>query len=597
MTLRFLRSDSNDLPAARSSVALLVLAEGEAAGRARALVAERGGRTLDAVALLRARAPSFSRELADFIAELSRGNRGPDWWSLSLPGKNPLTVPLAARALALSVVAEQASALPADGELWVMSDDDVLAAAAARWARTRAVRFTAPGPRPGVKRRLNRLAPLGPLAGLARAAWSLLRARRFGPAPLPSGSKPIVFFTFFGPGSFDAAGRYRDAFFGDLVEEAARRGYTPLVWGAPTGRARRAAADGPAVCVPLDYYLDWPSLLRVFRRALALRSRGFPLRGERTLGGLDLTDLLQDELDENLSSSRFFSDLWYGACAEALLRRVSPSALYYPFENLARERAVLPAFRARAPGARLIGYQHASLTYNHLNLLLGRGEAELLPLPDRIVTTGTATRDILRDWGRFPESLLRAGCALRQPPAGTSEDRRPDPDRFRLLVAAATSAEELAGILRRLEDAYGGASPSWLEIVLRPHPLFPLSAGLALSGPVRFSYEDGSTGSLSERIREADAVAYVSSTAGIEAVANGVPAVCLDQGHGFGIDPMAAVSDFKWTVKNGAELRAAVEAVRELPAEEYRRRRERAKAWAESYLAAPSPAGLEAFFR
>ncbi len=509
-----------------------------------------GGSELDSSALMRERAPSFSREFADFITELSRANAGPDWWTLSLPGKNPLTLPLVERALALAVKAE------------------------------------APAPRSGLKRRLNRLAPTGPLAGLARAACSLLRARRFGPVSLPE--NPSVFFTFFGPNSFDGAGKYRDMFFGPLIDEAARRGLAPLVWGAGTAHARPGPAGGP-VCIPLDYFLGWGDLWRVFRKALSLRASGVVLRGNKNLGGIDLTELLQDELDENLNSSRLFSDLWYGACAEALLRRVTPAALYYPFENLARERCFLPVFRTRAPRARVVGYQHASLTTNHLNLLLGRGEADILPLPDRIVTTGEATKEFLRDWGRFPESLLRGGCALRQEPAAAAP-RNPEPGRFRLLVAAATSAEELSGILRLLENAYGSGLPAGLEIILRPHPLFPLA------GPARFPYRDGSGGALSARIREADAVAYVSSTAGIEALANGLPAIGLDLGHPFGIDPLAAMKDLKWTVRDGAGLRAAVEAARALAPEELARLRELARLYTARYLTAPSPAALEAFF-
>lgn len=493
------------------------------------------------------RAPSFSREFADFIADLSRANAGPDWWTLSLPGKNPLTLPLIERALA---------------------------------------REEAPAPRPGFKRLLNRLTPAGPLAGLLRAALSLQRARRFGPASIPE--NPAVFFTFFGPNSFGDSGRYRDMFFGTLLDEAARRGLAPVAWGAGTAFARPGPAGGP-VCIPLDYFLSWSDLWRIFRKALAMRARGLTLRGEKKLGGLDLTALLQDELDENLNSSRLFSDLWYGACAEALLRRVKPSALYYPFENLARERSILPVFRARAPKARIVGYQHASLTTNHLNFMMGRGETEILPLPDRIVTTGEATKEILRDWGGFPEKLLRAGCALRQEPAAAAP-RDPDPGRFRLLVAAATSAEELSGILRLLEDAYGSALPKGLEIVLRPHPLFPLAAS------PRFPFTDGSGGPLSARIREADAVAYVSSTAGIEALANGVPAIALDLGHPFGIDPLAGMKDLKWTARDGAELRAAVDSARALAPAERARLRELARLYTARYLTPPSPAALEAFF-
>lgn len=605
MALRFLRSDSVTPPAAdvRGPVVLMILDDSEGARRARRLVASlEGGRTLDAVALLRSRAPSFSREFADFIAEMSRVNNSPDWWALSLPGKNPLTLPLAARALALDIIAEQAAALPEGGELWVCSDDDVLAAAAERWAHAKETGFTAAPRRPGFARRLKRLAPLGPLAGLVRAALSLLSSRRLSRGVPPPGARSVVFFTFFGAGSFDAAGRYRDMFFGDLINEAVRRGLSPVVWGAAArgaaaDYARRGAADGPVVFLPLDSFLNWGGLWRVFCRAVSVRANGYPLRGEKTLGGLDLTDLLLDELDENLNTSRYFSDLWYGACAEALLRKVTPQTLYYPFENLARERSFLPVFRERAPSARLIGYQHASLTCNHLNFLLGRGEKNILPLPDLIVTTGAVTRDFLRDWGRFPENLLRVGCALRQEPAKADAGRAPDQKCFRLLVAAATSAAELAGILRLLDEAYGEDAPPWLEIILRPHPLFPLAAGLALNGPVRFTYLDGSRGPLSERIREADAVAYVSSTAGIEAAANGAASICLDLGHPFGIDPMAGVPELKWTASGGDELRAVIEAARALLPEERERRRAAAKSWAASYLAAPSPAALEAFFR
>jgi hypothetical protein len=604
MALRFLRSNAAGAaaPNAQGSVSLLVLDEGPGASALTALVEGLpGSKRLDAVRLLRERAPSFSREFADFIAELSRANHGPDWWTLSLPGKNPLTLPLPARALALSVIVETAAALPPHGELWVCSNDDALTSATRGWAGGRGLPFTAPPPRlPELKPLFNRIAPLGPLTAFARALWSLTLSRLLCPVPPLNGSL-LVFFTFLGNSSIDSHGRYTDVFFGKLIDEASRRGFRPLVWGtaargAAAVHARRVSGDGPAV-TPLDRFLNWNALWPILLKALRLRASGYALRGKATLGELDLTDLVRAELDDNLRSGRYFTDLWYGACARALLETSNPRALIYPFENLARERSMLAEFRSRAPKTVLVGYQHASMTPNHLNLLMGRGEVDALPLPDRIVTTGETTLERLREWGRFPGSLLRAGCALRQsPPRPADAGLRNDSPRFRLLAAAATSVEELARILRLLDEAYGTNPPTWLEITIRPHPLFPLASGLASSGPVRFSYRDGSSGALAERIREADAVAYVSSTAGIEALAHGVPAICLDLGHPFGIDPIEGVAGFKWTARDGTQLRSAVESIRSLSAEERGRRGAIARDWAARYLTPPSPAAFEAFF-
>lgn len=566
-----------------------------------------GGETLDltdgsAVALLRAEAPAFTAAFADWIGDLNRANAGPDWWTLTLPGKIPLTLPLPARALALRLIDARAAAMPARAELRVVTDDAVLRRQLEAWARERGHEFSAEAmPGPGLKDNLNRLTPLGPLAGAARLAWSRLWAGRLA-ARAPEPGKPVAaFFTLAGPNSVDAAGLYKDLFFGPLIDEANRRGYAPLIWAAAPKRARETfrrleSAYGPAPILPLDAWLPWTALLRTVARALRARLGGLGWTGNSRLGGLDLSVLIEEELATNARSSRLVSDLWYEACAEAFFARIKPAVLFYPFENLARERAILGAARRLSPDTRLIGCQHAALTLNHLNLKLGRGEEEVLPLPDKVVCMGGPSRDFLRDWAGFPDRLLAVGCALRQspPPASTPAPRANG--RFHLLVAAATSVEELEAMLNALEEAYGKSIPDWLDIVVRPHPLFPLETGLARTGPLKVRFRDGSGEPLAAQLAWADAVAYASSTVGAEALSFGRPVIALDQGHWFGIDPFEGFTDFRWTAGTGREMRARVEEIRAMPDAERAERAERGRAWAGRFLPAPTPAGLESYF-
>lgn len=565
------------------------------------------GRTLDltdgsAVALLRAEAPAFTAAFANWIGDLNRTNAGPDWWTLTLPGKIPLTLPLPSRALALRLIDARAALLPARAELRVVTGDATLTRQLEVWARERGHKFSAEAmPGPGLKEALNRLTPLGPLAGAARLAWSRLWAGRSA-ARAPEPGKPVAaFFTLADPTSVDGTGLYKDLFFGPLIDEARRRGYAPLIWAAAPKRARETlrrleSARRSAPILPLDALLPWTALARIAARALRARLGGLRWTGNARMGGLDLSILINEELAANARASRLVNDLWYEACAEAFFTRIKPAVLFYPFENLARERAILGAARRLSPGTRLIGCQHAALTLNHLNFKLGRGEEEVLPLPDRIVCMGGPSRDFLRDWAGFSDRLLAVGCALRQsPPPASAPSPRAD-GRFHLLVAAATSVEELEGMLNALEEAYGESSPDWLDIVVRPHPLFALRTGLSRTGPLKVRFRDGSGEPLAAQLSWADAVAYASSTVGAEALSFGRPVIGLDQGHWFGIDPLEGFTDFRWTARTGQELRARVEQIRALPAAERAERAERGRAWAGRFLPAPTPAGLESYF-
>lgn len=603
--LRFL-DPSRPLPPARppgaSAARLLALEEGPGAEAARRALREApDGSEADRAALYRDRGEAFAGILAEFLGGLNAANAGFEWWAFGLSGKNPLTLRFPRRMFQLSLIVAEAEASPEGGELWVVSSDAVLAREALRWARERGME-TSPAPRrfPGLKKTLNRWTPSGPAAGLLRALWRRFLARKArGWKPDP-GRAYAVFATWIHPGCFGPDGAYRDPFFGELPGRLAEKGECPVFFAQITRSFReclgRVADPTAGPVLPMDAFPDWADLWECFSAALYRRFVDFPVRGALACGGLDAAALLREELRENARESRFFSDLCYHACARALLRRVRARSFYYPFENLARERMMLWALRGSSPRTRAVGYQHAALTRNHLNFLLGDGEARVLPLPDKIVTLGDVTREFMIGRGRFPASLVETGCALRQArlPARVEERAgvlRPP----RLLVALATSERECADVLLFLDRAYSGRE-GVPEIVLRPHPLFPLSEGLRLSGPVRFPYRDGSGQDPAQAFSAADIVLYASSTMGLEAVRRGLPAVFLDLGNWLSLDPLFELRDYKWSVETPAALVETVEGIRSLPPERARALRWSARGYAGRYCREVTPLALEPFF-
>lgn len=581
-----------DVPGALPGpVHALVLTAGPAAA---GLCARAGVAVLERHPLTTEAGESFARDYADFLGALNTANASLEWWASTLAGKNPVSSPLPRRCHDWQTVLEAAERLR-EGTLAIVLDDPVLAAAIKDWAKGRGMSVEGGAGGLTAKQALNRMIPSGPLWGFLRALWRLGRSRavcRFQPE---HGARYAVVATLLNHQSFLPDGRYRDTYFGELSGYLAERGLKPLVFGSITHDFERTLARSSAVSegapiIPMELFLGLEGLLTCLGQALRRRLFGCPLKGSLVFRGRDVSALVRAELAENDRASRLFSDLWYHACAAALARRVDIEAFYYPFENRAWERMLVMALRQKSPLIPLIGYQHAAMTPNHLNYMLGRAEESSLPLPDRIVTLGEVTRRLLIGRGRFPRDMVVGGCALRQRPARA---QRSGPARTsRLLVTLATSVAEYAAVLRLLDATFAESGP---EILIRPHPEFPLEDGLALSGPVRAAYRESKDMTLEESLDWADAVLYASSTLGLEAVRQGLPAVYLRLSGFLDTDPLAGFDALKWSASEPEGLRRSLAEIAALSPEDLGARRAAAAAYAAGCFNAVTAENLAPF--
>ena len=197
---------------------------------------------------------------------------------------------------------------------------------------------------------------------------------------------------------------------------------------------------------------------------------------------------------------------WQHLCGRAWLADAAPSAVAWPWENHAWERAFVR--HARATGVRTVGYLHATVGRGELNYSPASNPDGLESIPDIILTNGPAAHARLRAYG-YPEARLVDGGAwrysamprLRHDPAGPV---------FVALPFDADIAAQMTAAIRPL--AAGGR-----RFVVKDHPMEPFS----------FSEQPGmvSTDQPLAEHHGLAAVLYAATTVGLEAVLAGLPTI------------------------------------------------------------------------
>jgi hypothetical protein len=517
----------------------------------------------------------------DWLGRMNAANASPSWWAHTTSAKNLLASPFGNAVFDLLGLRLTLEAR-AEPRIGIVGASDAQAAVIRRLAGDGSMQVTdrrAARRHPGLVRLrlwVQCLRAVGAWAWWLRSMRSSARA-------------DVRLFTYVDAGFRDG----NDAFFGPLSDLLTRRdppascehhaflhgthrGIVPLLRGAARFRYS-----------PLYGELELIDFVDALREALEAAAQVDRWPSPALLEGLDLEPLFREALRQDVAGGAYYAVLLVHRAARRLAARMRPAVFLYPFENKTLEKLLLLGLREGNPGGRIVGYQHTSVTPRHTTLLFGPGEAERTPLPDVVVTTGEVTRDYLEANGRYPAGLLNAGCALRQPQRQVLPRRKADKNAHVLLVLSSSTAELIEATRRLLE--VGTLEPEW-QLAIRPHPEFPLSRlPESLRSAALARARDLSGTPLEENLLWADAVAYASSTAALEALMAGRPVINLDLGEPLEVDPVLEPPPFHWRARSAQDLADAVREILALGDEGFAQRRDAARAFTERYLRPPTP--------
>lgn len=540
--------------------------------------------------IFRDRRENFGKKYIGFIDQLNLSNQSLEWWGIPITDKMPSGSDLCRDVAGFLLVVDLVRLY--NETIVIISDNVELGVQVGIWAKQEGFKAIIRVQRPRTwKSILKYHTPAGIIAAFfktIRSRW--LPSRQFWPPPNTE-EEYVVVQSHTHLSSFRDAGAYRDAYFGPLVDHLASSGKRSLVLAGvqeqPQTQLKKLkdVAVGLPV-IPVESCLTFITLVSILFRSLTWYVRNPNIKGTVTIDGLDVSYLVNNVIHEARHSGNMFMNLLVFHASKRLASTLSISRWLYPFENLAWEKMMLLGAKSSSPETQMIGYQHASITKSNAiyqSMVLPEEQAQAMPFPDVIVTTGDVTHRWLEKKGHYsPETSVRAACALRPPFPPSSEPRAREARLTKILVALATNHDEYVRILVFLEQAFSGTSD--FEVRVRPHPVIPIEPALkAISLPSGGVFTL-SGGTLQEDLGWASVVVYASSTVGLEAISLGLPTINVDLGNFLDEDPMLGWSEFKWQVTEPSGLINAIKQIESLAEPEFLRLQQAGKEYAVAYL-------------
>jgi hypothetical protein len=522
------------------------------------------------------------------------------WWGLSFTNKNPLITPLCDAvyyALFIAKVIEE----DFDGEyLFVIGKDNDILKQLKIWFEGKDVEFRVIRSLQIQKQDLKDVVrKYTPVAVFFAAARAFIRKMQVGQIKLDTKAKHTVALSLLNHQSFQHGGGYSDTYFGKFVPYAAQKN-APLInlffvnspdYGTMMRKIRKAKTG--FVLMPLEYFLSALDIMKCLFISLRRYFFGLSLIGDYSIDGKSVNHLINAAIRREFRATYFYDNIRIYYEIKNLVKKVSVKKFFYPFENQAFEKLVLLVLRRYSSETRAVGYQHPSLSLRHTNFLLTKQEAEITPLPDKIMTMGDVTKEFMSTRGNFPDHILTRGCALRQKqPSGDVKNKR---NISNIVVLLASNSEEYIKVIAFLNKALKIPNP--YTVWLRPHPVFPLSDAIEIAGKPQFSYYESDKETLDECLAWADVAVYVHSTSSIESLSRGLPVICLNIDNVISPDPLFSFTDFRWRAESPQDLVKIIDEINALSENEFYERQKKAVAYTEKYFYPVNEESMDIFLK
>jgi len=541
---------------------------------------------------------SFIRDYTHLIATLNAKYKDQLlWWATDLSSKNGYFCSLPDLILELLEIEKVLKAYP-DQPLWIVSPSigiykslHKLCGQYGRKLIWPAASFQEPWERikawqMGLLRLLMRS-----MRFYLRSIQSRLALHRYAKVRLSKEKEFYVVKTFSYDSSWDKEGHYTDSYFGRLPRFLVQE--QPVVilsyhWQGLTQFLQRIQREKDLVMLPVEFFLKTGDFIRAIWEVSTFR---ISVDKSVDFRGMDIADTIRFEL-RSMNGIQVFQLLHHDATCR-LLKDIKVKTWTMTFENNPWERMCMLALRRYSPATKILGYQHSVVPEAALNMFVHPSEKNIVPLPDKILTTGDVPKDILQHYGDYGRVPLVSACALRYEYLSQLKPAHQAMGCHRLL-AVLDGVEQTHVMLKYLLSCT--PHPSY-RLRIRCHPALPWEV-LAQKFHVDMSTHpqiEVSKAPLGDDFAWADAVMYWQSTVVLEAVGLGKPVINFKPGDVLSYDPLFQIKAFKWIVTPETSLIDTINIINQMDQSLYSREFEAAIHFLQRYFHPVSPETLRLF--
>lgn len=397
-------------------------------------------------------------------------------------------------------------------------------------------------------------------------------------------SKYYVLRSWFYSSSINQDNEYRDSCFGMLPEYLVKKGKKLLVVAGVIGDYKsivsKIANNNEYFIIPQELFLRYIDPIRVI---IDIYRNKIRIKGEIEFEGFDVSHIVRAEIDKNFRSRGILSNYMYYYWTKRMLNNVAVDTFTTTCENNPWERMCTLALRQYSPETKILGYQHNVVPQASANMFVSEYEKDVIPMPDRILTVGRATKRIMERYGHYDTGKIEEACALGFEYLFNIQPK-PRSRSNRILVAL----EGVYGVYHLVNYVLSELKESTdYKVKIRTHPAMTLGQ---IMHKLDYNIEPLPNISLSENtsleqdLGESDMVIYWGSTVALEALMMGKPIIHFDSGDILSYDPLFECPHLKWVVNQHTPLVKVIEEIYNMGDEEYHLQLRQAKEYLDDYF-------------
>lgn len=393
-----------------------------------------------------------------------------------------------------------------------------------------------------------------------------------------------VFRSFTYNRSFGADGTYRDPFFGEAPEFVKKKKDVLLlteILGDFSFCIKQIKECSSHLIIPYEYFVTFNDVVNAVIGILTYRVR---VCDDLSFAGYPVTGIIRQELQRTLNGIRIYQMVNY-ECVRALLKITTIDVFSLTYENNPWEKMCMLALREYSPQTKIIGFQHNVVPQASANLFIAPAEKNIIPKPDRVLTTGEIPKQIFERYGALSPEMIMPACALRHEYLFTFNAQKRI--KSKLILLALEGIADVYKMVNYCLQQLGNNNV--YKILIRTHPALPvkkiqhnLTASLTSFHNVTVS--EGKSRPLKEDIQEAEIAMYWGSTVGMEALWMGRPVIHYDNGALLSYDPLFDCPYLKWCVNERSSLVSVLSEIDAMDDQEFQNQGQNAKEYLRKYF-------------
>jgi len=427
----------------------------------------------------------------------------------------------------------------------------------------------------------------------ARSLWARVVLWQYARQWFSQKKEFYVIKTFSYPNSWDKEGNYADSFFGRLPRILSKDRDVMILsyhWQGYREFIKRIFREKTLIIFPVEFFLKGTDILRAILRVLTFR---LELPAEVHFRGLDISDILRFELAKTMNGIQIFQLLHYDAMRN-MLKQLRVETFLFTFENNPWERMCMLACRHHSPTTKLLGYQHSVVPQAALNMFVHPLEKNIVPLPDRILTTGETPKDIIQNYGDYSSVPVMSACALRYEYLSQIKPKARQKSRGNILLVL-DGVPQTQQMLKYVLEQLGGHSHYRLRI--RCHPALPWSVFLNKFhfNVSPYANVEISKDALQQDLVCSDMIIYWQTAIVLEAMSMGKPVINFKAKDILSYDPLFQSDVLKWTVTPEDRLVDTIATIEDMDEASYQKQLTQALGYIQRYFHPTTTKSLDLF--